>query len=344
MTGNSVKLQIEAGMTSSILLFSAKPYDMDSFKSANKVAGFRIDGIEARLTEKTASLARGYDVVCAFVNDTLDRDVLTALKDQSIRMIAMRCAGFNNVDIAAAKELGLPVVRVPSYSPRAVAEHALALLLTLNRKTHKGYARVREGNFALHGLTGFDVYGKTVGVIGTGKIGQAFAEIMRGLGCHVLLHDPYPNMDWAVPLGLEYVDLETLYAHSKIISLHCPLTADNHHMISFDAIAKMQNGVFLINTGRGGLIDTGAVIDGLKSGRIGALGLDVYEGEKELFFDDHSGDVIHDDMFSRLITFPNVLITGHQAFLTEEALSNIAMTTLENVQVVLGGGECGNCV
>lgn len=327
-----------------IFLYSAKSYDLDSLKRANAGFGYQIDGIEARLTEKTTALAAGYDAVCAFVNDTLNRDVLTALKDQGIRVIALRCAGFNHVDLEAAKELDLPVVRVPSYSPRAVAEHALALLLTLNRKTHKGYARVRDGNFSLQGLTGFDVYGKTVGVIGTGKIGQAFAEIMKGLGCHVLLHDPFPNNNWAEPLGLKYVDLATLYKQSKIISLHCPLTETNHHMISTNAIAQMQQDVFLINTGRGGLIDTAATIEGLKSGQIGGLGLDVYEGEKELFFDDHSGDVIHDDMFSRLITFPNVLITGHQAFLTEEALENIATTTLENIQMIAANKKCPNSV
>jgi D-lactate dehydrogenase len=327
-----------------IFLYSAKPYDIESLATANQGFDFQIDGVEARLTEKTTALATGYDAVCAFVNDTLNREVLTALKGLGIRMIAMRCAGFNNVDLEAARELGLPVVRVPSYSPRAVAEHALALLMTLNRKTHKGYNRVRDGNFSLQGLTGFDVYGKTVGVIGTGKIGQAFAEIMRGLGCNVLLYDPYPNTEWAKALGLKYIDLKALYAKSNIISLHCPLTADNHHMISEDAIAQMKPGVFLINTGRGGLIDTAAVINGLKSGSIGAVGLDVYEGEKELFFDDHSDDVIHDDMFSRLITFPNVVITGHQAFLTEEALSNIATTTLENIQLVMDTGTCTNCV
>lgn len=331
-------------MPAKILLYSAKPYDLHSFQAANTAFGFAIDGVEARLTEKTAALAAGYDAVCAFVNDTLNKDVLQALKNHGIRVVALRCAGFNHVDLQAAKALGLPVVRVPSYSPRAVAEHALALLQTLNRKTHKGYARVREGNFSLQGLTGFDLYGKTVGVIGTGQIGQAFAEIMRGIGCRVMLYDPYPNHDWAKPLGLEYVDLATLYAQSKIISLHCPLTADNHHMIDRNAVAQMQPGVFLINTGRGGLIHTADIIDALKSGHIGALGLDVYEGEKELFFEDHSDDVIHDDMFSRLITFPNVVITGHQAFLTEEALGNIAQTTLENVQVVLNNGECGNCV
>ena len=327
-----------------VFLYSAKAYDIKSLQQANQDYGFDIDGVEARLTEKTTALAAGYDAVCAFVNDTLNREVLTELKAQGIKLVAMRCAGYNNVDLDAARELDLPIVRVPSYSPRAVAEHALALLLTLNRKTHKGYARVRDGNFSLHGLTGFDVYGKTVGVIGTGQIGQAFAEIMRGLGCHVLLHDPFPKTEWSAPLGLEYVSLNELYTQSKIISLHCPLTADNHHMINADAIAQMQQDVFLINTGRGGLINTADVIDGLKSGKIGALGLDVYEGEKELFFDDHSDDVIHDDMFSRLITFPNVLITGHQAFLTEEALSNIAMTTLGNIADVLQNKECPNKV
>lgn len=330
--------------SSRIFLYSAKSYDVDSLHAANRDFGFQIDGVEARLTEKTTTLAAGYDAVCAFVNDTLTREVLVALKAQGVRMIAMRCAGYNNVDLAAAKELGLPVVRVPSYSPRAVAEHALALLLTLNRKTHKGYARVRDGNFSLQGLTGFDLHGKTVGVIGTGQIGQAFAEIMHGLGCRVLLHDPFPKKDWAQPLGLSYVDLKTLYAESKIISLHCPLTADNHHMIGRAAIAQMQDGVFLINTGRGGLIHTADIIEQLKSGKIGALGLDVYEGEKELFFEDHSDDVIRDDLFSRLITFPNVLITGHQAFLTEEALGNIAMTTLGNIKAVIETGECLNCI
>lgn len=328
----------------SIFLYSAKTYDFESLKKANHSNQFRIDGVETRLTEKTTALANGYDAVCAFVNDTLNREVLTQLKADGIKMIAMRCAGYNNVDLDAANELNLPVVRVPSYSPRAVAEHALALLLTLNRKTHKGYNRVRDGNFSLQGLTGFDLYGKTVGVIGTGQIGQAFAEIMRGLGCTVLMYDPFPKTEWAEPLELSYVSLDELYDRSKIISLHCPLTNDNHHMIDANAIAKMQQDVFLINTGRGGLIDTADVIDGLKSGKIGAVGLDVYEGEKELFFDDHSDDVIHDDMFSRLITFPNVLITGHQAFLTEEALGNIAMTTLENVQAIIETGKCRNCV
>ncbi len=329
-------------MTEKILIFSAKPYDLESFRIANARFGFIIEGVEAKLTEQTAALAAGYDSVCAFVNDTLDRTVLSALKEHGVKIIALRCAGYNHVDLKAAEALGLAVVRVPTYSPRAVAEHALALLIALSRKTHKAYNRVREGNFSLNGLMGFDLYGKTVGVIGTGQIGQAFAEIMKGIGCSVIVHDLYPNLEWAKNLRIDYADLDTLYARAKIISLHCPLTPENHHMIGKTAFGKMQDGTFLINTGRGGLIDTAAAIEALKSGRLGALGLDVYEGEKELFFDDHSSRIIHDDIFSRLLTFPNVIITGHQAFLTEEALNNIATTTLENIRAVLSQQECKN--
>lgn len=331
-------------MAFKLLLFSAKPYDITSFKAAHNGSDFTIEGVEAKLTEQTAFLANGYDAICAFVNDTLNAAVLHALKKCGVRVVALRCAGYNHIDLKEAKALGLAVVRVPSYSPRAVAEHALALIMGLNRKTHKAYNRVREGNFSLDGLMGFDLCDKQIGVIGTGQIGKTFATMMHGMGCRVSAYDLYPDQAWSNETSIPYVDLETLYATSKIISLHCPLTPENHHMINETAFHKMQDGVFLINTGRGGLIDTVSAINALKTGRLGALGLDVYEGEKELFFDDHSTRIIHDDVFSRLLTFPNVLITGHQAFLTQEALHNIAATTLDNIDRILSKKICVNAL
>ncbi len=311
-----------------VAVFSTKPYDR-SFLDAANAGRHNLTFFEPRLTPDTVSLADGHDAVCAFVNDRLNDDVLDALASQGIRLVALRSAGFNHVDLQAADELGLTVARVPAYSPNAVAEHALALILTLNRKTNRAYNRVREGNFSLDGLMGFDLHDKTVGVVGTGKIGGIFARIMDSIGCRVFAFDPYPDAE--VKAYVEYVSRPTLFQESDIVSLHCPLTPETHHLIDGEAIAEMKEGVMLINTSRGGLIDTRAVIEGLKSGAIGHLGLDVYEEEENLFFENLSGRVIQDDVFARLLTFPNVLITGHQGFFTEEALENIAATTLENI-------------
>ena len=312
-----------------VAVFSTKPYDQRYLQRANEEHGHDLTFFEPRLVSDTAALAAGHDAVCAFVNDQMNADVLQTLRDQGIELIALRSAGFNHVDLEVATQLGITVVRVPAYSPHAVAEHALALILGLNRKLYRAYNRVREGNFALDGLLGFDVHGKTVGVIGTGKIGTIFAQIMRGLGCEILAYDPYPNDE--VKAFARYVDLPKLYAGSDVISLHCPLTPETDHLIDEAAIDQMKDGVMLINTSRGRLVDTRAVIDGLKAQRIGHLGLDVYEEEQDLFFEDLSDKVIGDDVFSRLLTFPNVLITGHQGFFTEEAVTNIAETTMQNI-------------
>jgi D-lactate dehydrogenase len=321
-----------------VAVFSTKPYDRAFLEAANGPHGHALVFLEARLNEETVTLAAGFPCVCAFVNDQLGAGVLRTLHAQGTRLIALRSAGFNNIDLAQADRLGLTVVRVPGYSPHAVAEHALALILGLNRKLYRAYNRVREGNFSLDGLLGFDLHGKTVGVIGTGKIGRAFAGIMHGLGCRVLAFDPFPQPD----LGrlARYVALEELYREADIISLHCPLTPDTHHLIDSEALMQMREGVMLINTSRGRIVDTRAVIKGLKAGKVGYLGLDVYEEEGDLFFDDLSARVIQDDVFTRLLTFPNVMITGHQGFFTREALSNIAETTLANITAVeRGEGE-----
>ena len=318
-----------------IAVFSTKPYDERFLRRANEAHGFDITFFEPRLLKGTAPLADGHETVCAFVNDDLSAEVLETLATQGTRLIALRSAGFNHVDVGAAERLGLTVARVPAYSPHAVAEHALALILALNRKIYRAYNRVREGNFALDGLLGFDMKGKTVGVVGTGKIGQAFARMVRGLDCEVLALDPYPTE--ALDGVARYVSQDELFAASDVISLHCPLTPQSYHLIDDDAIDRMKEGVTLINTSRGQLVDTRAVIDGLKRGRIGRVGLDVYEEEGDLFFEDLSNRVIRDDVFSRLLTFPNVLVTGHQGFFTEEALTNIAETTLANVRAFASG-------
>lgn len=318
-----------------VAVFSTKPYDERYLRRANEPHGHDLTFFEPRLVKDTASLAAGHDAVCAFVNDQVSADVLRTLHEHGIVLVALRSAGFNNVDLEVAEELDITVARVPAYSPHAVAEHALALVLGLNRKLYRAYNRVREGNFSLDGLLGFDLHGKTVGVVGTGKIGGIFARIMFGLGCDVLAYDPYPDDE--VGTIARYVDLEELYRASDIISLHCPLTPDTDHLVDDDAIAQMKMGVMLINTSRGRLVDTRAVIDGLKSQRIGHLGLDVYEEEQDLFFEDLSDRVISDDVFSRLLTFPNVLITGHQGFFTEEAITNIAETTMQNVTAYASG-------
>ena len=315
-----------------VAVFSTRPYDERFLQENNTGAGtvaHALTFFEVRLTPATAPLAAGFEAVCAFVNDDLGRDTLTLLAGGGTRLVALRSAGFNHVDLVAARDLGVSVARVPTYSPYAVAEHALALIMALNRKTHRAYNRVREGNFALEGLLGFDLHGKTVGVVGTGKIGAVFATVMRGFGVRVLAYDPYPDED--LEGVVQYAPLPELFSEADIVSLHCPLTPETHHLIDYDALTKMKPGVMLINTSRGALVDTKAVIAGLKSGKVGTLGLDVYEEEADLFFEDLSSRVITDDVFSRLLTFPNVLITGHQGFFTEEALTNIAKTTLANI-------------
>lgn len=325
-----------------VAVFSSKSYDRQFLEAANH-GRHQLVFLEPRLDSSTAIAADGAQAVCAFVNDHLDAEVLAQLVRQGVKLVALRCAGFNNVDLAAAKELGIEIARVPEYSPYSVAEHAVAMMLTLNRKIHRASARVREGNFALEGLLGFDFHGKTVGVIGTGKIGLCFIRIMTGFGCKVLAYDPYPNQG-CIAAGAQYVELPELLKQSDIISLHCPLTPQTHHLINEQAIATMKRGIMLINISRGGIIDTRAVIRGLKSGVIGSLGLDVYEEEDNLFFRDLSNAVIQDDVFARLLTFPNVVVTGHQGFFTQEALTEIARTTIENISSFEQNGKAAHPV
>ncbi|BBE51060.1 D-lactate dehydrogenase [Ferriphaselus amnicola] len=324
-----------------IAVCSAHPYDRQFLQEANATFGHELSFFDARLNEETRQMVAGFPAICAFVNDTLNEAVLQALAQQGTQLIALRCAGFNNVDLAAAARHGIRIVRVPAYSPHSIAEHTLALILTLNRKTHRAYNRVRDGNFSLDGLLGFELRGRTIGIIGTGRIGLATAEILRGFGCRLLAHDPYPNPE-CLALGARYVTLDELYRESDLITLHCPLNQESFHLINAAAIGKMKRGVTIINTSRGAVIDTPAVIAALKSGRIGGLGLDVYEQEGDLFFQDLSCQVIQDDMFERLLSFPNVLITGHQGFFTAEALASIARTTLDNVRVFEQSGLCPN--
>lgn len=311
-------------------LFSAKPYDIEFFQQANQYFGFTINYLEHQLNSETAQAIKDTQVVCVFVNDNLDRECINIIRQKGVQLIALRCAGFNNVDIDAANQYDIPVVRVPAYSPEAVAEHTLALILGLNRKIHKAYNRVREGNFSLSGLLGFNLQGKTAGIIGTGKIGTVVARMLSGIGMHVLAHDILQN-EQCGQLGVEYVELETLLHHSDVISLHCPLNQQTFHLIDEGAIDSMKSGAMLINTSRGAVIDTAAVINGLKKGKIGYLGLDVYEQEGDLFFEDLSCTIIQDDVFERLLSFPNVIITGHQGFFTREALTQIARVSLENI-------------
>ncbi len=311
-------------------VFNTKPYDRKFLEEANKSFGHELVFFEPHLTPETCKLAFGFEAICVFVNDRLDKNILTLLAEHGTRLIALRCAGFNNIDIKAAGELGLTIARVPAYSPHGVAEHAVALILALNRKIYRAHHRVREGNFSIDGLLGFELYGKNVGVIGTGKIGTNLARIMQGFGCNILAYDPVENPD-CQKIGVKYSSLDELFAQSDIISLHLPLVKDTYHIIDASALAKMKPGVMLINTSRGGLINTAAVVEGLKSGKVGYLGLDVYEEEEEIFFEDLSGDILQDDTFARLLTFPNVVITGHQAFFTHTALKNIAETTLQNI-------------
>jgi D-lactate dehydrogenase len=325
-----------------IAVFDTHRFDRSALTRANERFSHALSFFEPRLTAETASLARGFGAVCSFVNDKLDRRALEILGRAGVRLIALRSAGYNHVDLLAAHELGLPIVRVPEYSPYAVAEHAVALMLSLNRKTHRAYARVRDGNFALDGLIGFDLHGKTFGIVGLGKIGLAVAAIMRGFGCQVLAHDVALDAARAGELGVRPATLPELYRESDILSLHAPLTPATHHLINREAFALMKQGVILINTSRGALIDSQALIAALKSGHVGAAGLDVYEEEEGIFFQDLSEQVLQDDTLARLLTFPNVLITAHQGFLTHEALANIAETTLANVAAFERGGPLEN--
>jgi D-lactate dehydrogenase len=325
-----------------ILLFDTHSYEREAFMAANQDVGHALTFLEPRLTRETAALAAGYDVVCAFVNDRLDEPALRVLRDAGVRLVALRSAGFNHVDLTAAAALDLPVVRVPEYSPYAVAEHAVGLVLTLNRKIHRAYARVREWNFSLDGLVGFDLQGKTVGVIGTGKIGRVAAQIFHGFGCRLLAHDINPDAALVDRCHVRYVDLAELYRESHIVSLHLPLTPSTHHMINDEALSHMRRGIMIINTGRGALIDSRALLAALKTGHVGAAGLDVYEEEEGIFFQDLSNKVLQDDVLARLLTFPNVLVTAHQAFLTGEALANIASTTLANITAFERGGPLAN--
>jgi len=317
-----------------VAVFSTKSYDREFLNIANKDRHV-ITYLEAKLSEDTVSLAEGFPAVCAFVNDQLNEQVLRKLHQQGTQLIALRSAGFNHVDVRCADQLGLTVARVPAYSPHAVAEHALALILSLNRKTYRAFNRVREANFSLDGLLGFDMVGKSVGVIGTGKIGAIFATIMHAMGCRVMAYDPFPDPD--IAHFVNYVSLSELYAGADIISLHCPLMPETQHLINESSLSQMKKGVMLINTSRGQIVDTRAVIHNLKRGKIAYLGLDVYEEEGDFFFDDLSQEIIKDDVFMRLLTFPNVLITSHQGFFTREAMTAIAQTTVENISAFESG-------
>ena len=320
-----------------IAFFDTKPYDKAPFLEWGEKKGITFKFFETKLTPDTAELAHGYDGVCVFVNDTIDRAVIDSLYEAGVKVIALRCAGFNNVDIHYAYGK-IHVVRVPAYSPYAVAEHAMAMLLTSIRRIHKAYNRTRDFNFSLQGLTGFDLHGKTIGVVGTGKIGRVFVDICNGFGMRVLAYDKYPSDQ----VKAEYVSLERLLSESDIISLHCPLTQETQHLIDRTSIATMKRGVVILNTSRGGLIDAEALLEGIKTRHIGAACLDVYEEEGDIFFEDFSGHIVEDDVLARLITMPNVLLTSHQAFLTEEALSNIAQTTVENIDTFFRFGRCEN--
>lgn len=319
-----------------VAVYSTKPHDERFLREANTSHGHELRFFETRLTPDTAVLAAGCDVVCPFVNDDAGAATIEALAKEGVSVLALRSAGFNHVSLEATARHGMVVTRVPEYSPHAVAEHCVGLILSLNRKIHRAYSRVRDSNFALAGLLGFDLHGKTVGVIGTGKIGTRFAEIISGFGTKVIAADPFPN-DRCIELGVTYLDPEQVLADADIVSLHCPLTPETHHLIDRERLNLMRDGAMLINTSRGALIDTTAVIDALKSGKLGYLGLDVYEEEADLFFEDLSEQVLLDDVFSRLLTFPNVLITGHQAFFTVEALRAIAATTLESISAIERG-------
>lgn len=328
-------------MNPKVAFFSTQAYDKVFFEKYNVDFGYELDFFETQLNEQTAKLISSTEVVCVFVNDVVNESVIKQLAERKVRIIALRCAGFNNVDLEAAKKYNLKVCRVPAYSPEAVAEHAMAMILTLNRKTHKAYNRVREQNFSLNGLLGFDLHGKTVGIIGTGNIGKAFAKIINGFGCKVLAFDLVPDAGLE-QLGVTYVPLESIFKESDIISLHCPLNEKTKHLIDEKSLSMMKDHVMIINTSRGALVQTLDVIQALKKGKIAYLGIDVYEQEEKLFFKDHSEDIIEDDTIQRLMSFPNVLVTAHQAFFTNEALSQIAIITLSNIEALLAKKEIDN--
>lgn len=324
-----------------VAVFSTKSYDQEYFDNYNQNFHFDFSYFETALNCHTAPLAQGFDVVCVFVNDTVDEETIKILDNQGVGLIALRCAGFNNVDIEAAKKFNIKIVRVPAYSPEAVAEHAMALILTLNRKTHKAYNRVREGNFSLKNLMGFTLKNKTVGIIGTGQIGETFCKLIKGFGSSIVAFDIKENPE-LIKLGVNYVSLDDLFAKSDIISLHCPLNEHTKHIINHNSISKMKDGVMIINTSRGALINTADVIEGLLKRKIGFLGIDVYEQEENIFFEDLSELIIDDEYIRRLMSFPNVLITSHQAFFTKEAMDEIITTTLENIQAYAEGKELHN--
>jgi len=320
-----------------ISFFDTKPYDKEYFEKEVVKYPYEMIFHEEKLNKKTAVLANGSEVVVAFVNDDLNKETLEVLCENGVKLVAMRCAGYNNVDIKYAYQK-IHVQRVPAYSPYAVAEHAIAMLMTLNRKLHRAYNRIREYNFSLNGLTGFDLHGKTIGVIGTGKIGRIFIDICNGFGMNVLAYDPYP----AANSGLNYVSLDEIFEKSDIISLHCPLTSDSYHLINAETIAKMKDGIYILNTSRGALIDSEALLEGIKNEKIGGAALDVYEEEAEIFYEDFSNFIMKDDILARLVSMPNVLITSHQAFLTKEALENIAETTMQNIDHYFKGEKSPN--
>jgi D-lactate dehydrogenase len=328
-------------MSIRIAFFDAKPYDRDSFDLMNKKFNFEIKYFKYHLSPESVIMAKGFDVVCAFVNDQISEEIIQQLDVIGVKLIALRSAGYNNVDFKAAFGK-IHVVRVPAYSPHAIAEHTVALMLTLNRKTHRAYARTREGNFALQGLLGFDFFGKTAGVIGTGKIGKALVTILSGFGMHVLAYDVFPDLEFAAAVGCTYTSLEELFLRSDVISLNCPLSKETEHLINEHSLAKMKDGVMLINTGRGKLIKAADLVEALKNGKVGYAGLDVYEEESEYFFEDKSDEVIMDDVLARLLAFNNVIITSHQGFFTREALANIADTTLQNIQDYIDGKSLEN--
>lgn len=314
-----------------VLFYDIKNYDKDFFKRYGKNYNFDMTFLKVKLSEETASLTKGYEIVCAFANDNINKETIDILSENGVKLLAMRCAGFNNISLADIKNR-FKVVRVPAYSPYSIAEYTMGLILSLNRKIHKAYARTREGNFSIDGFVGFDLNGKTVGIVGAGKIAQILIKILKGFGTKIISYDPYPNYKVAEELGFDFVDLDTLYKESDIISLNCPLTEETKYMINRRTIAKMKEGVMIVNTGRGMLIDSADLVEGLKEKRIGAAGLDVYEEEEAYFFEDKSTQIIEDDILGRLLSFHNVLITSHQAYFTQEALEAITQTTLQNIQ------------
>ena len=325
-----------------IAFFDTHSYDKKSFVEANKTFDYEIDFRDYKLNENTALTAQGYDVVCVFVNDVVNAEVIKTLADCGVKLIALRCAGFNNVDLRAAAAAGIKVVRVPAYSPYAVAEHGVALLMSLTRHIPQAYLRTKTANFNIEGLTGRDLYGLTAGILGTGKIGRIMADILMGFGMKIIAYDPFPNEQWAKEKNIEYVGLDEIFQRSDVLSLHCPLTEETKHVVNHDRMKMMKHDAVIINTGRGALIDSKALVHALKHGHIGGIGMDVYEEESKYFFSDWSTDIMTDDTLARLLTFPNVIITGHQAFLTTNALKNLAETTLENVKAFGSGAELVN--